>query len=108
MLIVVAVNYVAISEALGLSPSVLAAGVAADNVICAVYFMILFALASNIPAESAPPTDGIFFSRICCYNCSWRLQFRTMIIIKSFIFLDEKSFITKFLFILNGILSLIS
>ncbi|CAL5185323.1 unnamed protein product [Lathyrus oleraceus] len=51
------VNYVAISEALGLSPSVLAAGVAADNVICAVYFMILFALASNIPAESAPPTD---------------------------------------------------
>lgn len=62
MLIVVAVNYVAISEALGLSPSVLAAGVAADNVICAVYFMILFALASNIPAESAPPTDGTFFT----------------------------------------------
>lgn len=58
MLIVVAVNYVAISEALGLSPSVLAAGVAADNVICAVYFMVLFALASKIPAETAPPTDG--------------------------------------------------
>ncbi|XP_058779120.1 uncharacterized protein LOC131653091 isoform X1 [Vicia villosa] len=51
------VNYVAVSEALGLSPSVLAAGVAADNVICAVYFMVLFALASKIPAETAPPTD---------------------------------------------------
>ncbi|KAK2366807.1 putative membrane protein YjcL [Trifolium repens] len=50
------VNYVAISEALGLSASVLAAGVAADNVICAVYFMVLFALASKIPAETAPKT----------------------------------------------------
>jgi uncharacterized membrane protein len=61
MLIVVAVNYVAISEALGLSASVLAAGVAADNVICAVYFMVLFALASKIPAETAPPTTGTRF-----------------------------------------------
>lgn len=58
MLIVVAVNYVAISEALGLSASVLAAGVAADNVICVVYFMVLFALASKIPAETAPPTTA--------------------------------------------------
>lgn len=40
-LIVVAVNYIAISEALGISPSVLAAGVAADNVICALYFFII-------------------------------------------------------------------
>lgn len=31
-----AVNYIAISEALGVSPSVMAAGVAADNVICAI------------------------------------------------------------------------
>ncbi|KAK9090776.1 hypothetical protein Sjap_023953 [Stephania japonica] len=36
-------------EALGVSPSVLAAGLAADNVICAVYFASLFALASDIP-----------------------------------------------------------
>ncbi|KAL6541543.1 hypothetical protein OROGR_011029 [Orobanche gracilis] len=48
-----AVNYVAISEALEVSPSVLAAGLAADNVICAVYFTALFALASKIPAESS-------------------------------------------------------
>lgn len=50
-LIAVAVNYVAISEALGVSPSVLAAGVAADNVICALYFSVLLSLASKIPPE---------------------------------------------------------
>ncbi|KAK2653970.1 hypothetical protein Ddye_013826 [Dipteronia dyeriana] len=52
------INYVAISEALGVSPSVLAAGVAADNVICAIYFMAIFALASKIPPE-ASSTDGV-------------------------------------------------
>ncbi|KAG0498041.1 hypothetical protein HPP92_002732 [Vanilla planifolia] len=46
-----AVNYVAVSEALGLSPSVFAAGIAADNVMCAIYFTCLFALASKIPPE---------------------------------------------------------
>uniref|UniRef100_A0ACD6A8I5 Uncharacterized protein n=1 Tax=Avena sativa TaxID=4498 RepID=A0ACD6A8I5_AVESA len=46
-----AVNYVAVSEALEVTPSVLAAGLAADNVICALYFTTLFALAANIPAE---------------------------------------------------------
>ncbi|KAF8662320.1 hypothetical protein HU200_056531 [Digitaria exilis] len=51
-----AVNYVAISEALGVTPSVLAAGVAADNLISALYFMALFSLASNIPAE--PPENA--------------------------------------------------
>ncbi|KAL3653552.1 hypothetical protein CASFOL_003233 [Castilleja foliolosa] len=53
-----AVNYVAISEALEVSPSVLAAGLAADNVICAVYFTTLFALASKIPAESSTSAAG--------------------------------------------------
>lgn len=52
-----AVNYVAISEALETSPSVLAAGLAADNVICAIYFASLFALASKIPAESSASTS---------------------------------------------------
>jgi len=55
---ITAVNYVAISEALGLTPSVLAAGVAADNLISALYFMALFALASNIPPEAPPPPHG--------------------------------------------------
>lgn len=54
----VAVNYIAITEALGVSPSVLAAGVAADNVICAIYFTLLFALASNIPSEASTPING--------------------------------------------------
>lgn len=58
----VAVNYVAISEALGLSPSVLAAGVAADNVICAIYFMLLFACASRVPADpSASPSGRLYY-----------------------------------------------
>ncbi|CAA0409352.1 unnamed protein product [Arabidopsis thaliana] len=54
-----AVNYVAISNALGVTPSVLAAGLAADNVICAVYFTTLFALGSKIPAEAVPPPTTI-------------------------------------------------
>ncbi|CAA0831010.1 Protein of unknown function (DUF819 [Striga hermonthica] len=53
-----AVNYVAISEALEVSPSVLAAGLAADNVICAIYFTTLFALASKIPAETSTSAAG--------------------------------------------------
>ncbi|GAU32364.1 hypothetical protein TSUD_44070, partial [Trifolium subterraneum] len=48
-----AVNYVAISDALGVPPSILAAGLAADNVICAVYFSTLFLLASKTPPESS-------------------------------------------------------
>lgn len=53
-----AVNYVAVSEALGVSPSVLTAGLAADNVLCAVYFTTLFALASRIPPESELSANG--------------------------------------------------
>ncbi|KAJ3672650.1 hypothetical protein LUZ60_007371 [Juncus effusus] len=52
------VNYVAVSEALNTSPSVVAAGVAADNVICALYFTLLFALSTKMPPESpssSPP-----------------------------------------------------
>lgn len=54
-----AVNYVAISDALGVSSSVLAAGLAADNVICAVYFTTLFALASKIPPENSTSAAGL-------------------------------------------------
>lgn len=52
-----AINYIAICEALAVSPSVIAAGVAADNVICALYFLLLFTLASKIPAEAAKISD---------------------------------------------------
>lgn len=54
-----AVNYIAISDALGLSPSVLAAGLAADNVICALYFTTLFALASKVPHGNSKTNDGM-------------------------------------------------
>lgn len=37
----------------------MAAGVAADNVICAVYFIVLFALASKIPPEASKTTNGM-------------------------------------------------
>ncbi|EOY23293.1 Uncharacterized protein TCM_015234 [Theobroma cacao] len=53
------VNYIAISEALGVSPSVLAARVAVDNVICAMYFMILFALASKVDPEASKSTNDV-------------------------------------------------
>ncbi|XP_017973091.1 PREDICTED: uncharacterized membrane protein YjcL [Theobroma cacao] len=53
------VNYIAISEALGVSPSVLAARVAVDNVICAIYFMILFALASKVDPEASKSTNDV-------------------------------------------------
>ncbi|KAK7287308.1 hypothetical protein RIF29_00539 [Crotalaria pallida] len=48
------VNYVAISEALGMSASVLAAVVAADNVICAVYFMMMQWIWSRIIEGNLP------------------------------------------------------
>lgn len=54
-----AVNYVAIAEALEISPSVLTAGLAADNVLCAVYFATLFALASRVPPEAEVSTGGM-------------------------------------------------
>eukprot|EP00899_Mesostigma_viride_P021891 jgi/Mesvir1/29703/Mv00936-RA.1 len=39
-----AVNYVAVADALSISPTVLAAGLAADNVICILYFATIFAI----------------------------------------------------------------
>ncbi|KAJ7299633.1 hypothetical protein O6H91_Y188800 [Diphasiastrum complanatum] len=48
-----AVNYVAVSEALGTSSTMVASGLAADNLICAIYFTTLFTLASSIPPEAS-------------------------------------------------------
>ncbi|KAG6548646.1 hypothetical protein Mapa_009800 [Marchantia paleacea] len=52
-----AVNYVAVSEALGTTPSIVAAGLAADNLICAIYFTTLFALAASIPPDPTKPGE---------------------------------------------------
>lgn len=46
-----AVNYVAVSEYLNITPSIVAGGLAADNLVCALYFAGIFALAG--PAASA-------------------------------------------------------
>ena len=46
-----AVNYVAVTDALAASPSVVTAALAADNLLCALYFPTLFALAANIGPE---------------------------------------------------------
>lgn len=47
-----AVNYVGVAETLGISSSAQAAGLAADNLICAVYFATLYALARGIPPDT--------------------------------------------------------
>jgi uncharacterized membrane protein len=57
-----AVNYVAVCEYLGVTPSLVAAGLAADNLICALYFTSVFALAAGVthaaPAAAAPSADA--------------------------------------------------
>ncbi|XP_011043859.1 PREDICTED: uncharacterized protein LOC105139195 isoform X1 [Populus euphratica] len=99
-----AVNYVAISDALGVSPSVLAAGLAADNVICAVYFTSLFALASKIPAESSASIDGSGMdSGSESGNKLPVLQTATALAV-SFAICKAGEYITKFFAIPGGIL----
>lgn len=49
-----AVNYVGVAETLGVSASAQAAGLAADNLLCAGYFATLFSLARQIPADPSP------------------------------------------------------
>ncbi|CAL5041112.1 unnamed protein product [Urochloa decumbens] len=51
-----AVSYVAVCEGIGVSPSVMEAGLAAGNAIRALYFAGLFALAAKIPAEDSRST----------------------------------------------------
>ncbi|KAF8658828.1 hypothetical protein HU200_059321 [Digitaria exilis] len=53
-------SYVAVCQHLGVSPSALAAGLAAGNTICALYLAGLFAFAANIPAEElqSPGEEG--------------------------------------------------
>ena len=51
----------AISEALGVSSTVVSAGLAADNLICLMYFITLFGLSSKIPKDtSRPEKEGTF------------------------------------------------
>ncbi|GIL89103.1 hypothetical protein Vretifemale_16972 [Volvox reticuliferus] len=49
-----AVNYMAVSEALSISPSTFGAGLAADDLILTLYFVSIYYLARNIPPDGAP------------------------------------------------------
>lgn len=53
-----AVNYVGVAETLGISGSAQAAGLAADNLVCAAYFAVIFHLARTIPADQTPSAGG--------------------------------------------------
>lgn len=55
-----AINYVAVTVATGADQAAVSAGLAADNLICAVYFTSLYALARGIPPDSddAAAPDG--------------------------------------------------
>ena len=44
-------NYVGVAETLGVSSSAQASGLAADNLLCAVYFAYVFHLGRNSPAD---------------------------------------------------------
>ncbi|KAL9412329.1 hypothetical protein AB3S75_045870 [Citrus x aurantiifolia] len=103
-----AVNYVAISDALGVSSSVLAAGLAADNVICAVYFTTLFALASNIPAESSTSVDDVSMNEGSVRGDKPPvLQFATALAV-AFAICKAGTFLTKYFGIQGGSLPAIT
>ncbi|XP_010519177.1 PREDICTED: uncharacterized protein LOC104798698 [Tarenaya hassleriana] len=97
-------NYVAISEALCISPSVMAAGVAVDNVICALYFMVLFALSSKISPET--PTS-VTDAKVDRDHESWdknRLLSTSIALSISFLICKAAISITKFFKIQGGML----
>ncbi|KAK9672600.1 hypothetical protein RND81_12G111400 [Saponaria officinalis] len=103
-----AVNYVAIAEALQISPSVLTAGLAADNVLCAVYFTTLFALASRIPPETeASTTEESVNMESDSGNKLPVLQSATAIAV-SFLICKAGSFITKYYGIQGGLLPIVT
>lgn len=68
-----------------MSPSIVAAGLAADNVICAIYFTTLFALASNIAAETSDYKSGISILLLIFYfyKCFQTGNLKTVIYILS-------------------------
>ena len=49
-----AVNYMAVTEALDVTPSVFGAGLAADDLILTLYFTTIYALAKAIPPDPGP------------------------------------------------------
>lgn len=54
-----AVNFVAVADATAMSASVQSAALAADNLVCIVYFTTLFYLARSIPADTTVGTEVV-------------------------------------------------
>ncbi|KAM1070183.1 hypothetical protein TB1_002053 [Malus domestica] len=102
------VNYVAISEALGVSPSVMAAGVAADNVICALYFMVLFALASKIPPEASTTTDDVSMQTESNYDRKLPVVETATALATSFVICKASTYLTGLCGIPGGSLPMIT
>ena len=50
-------NYVGVAETLDMGPAAQAAGLAADNLLCALYFATLFHLARHIPPDKIEATS---------------------------------------------------
>ena len=53
-----AINFVAVAAVTGIDGVMVSAALAADNLICALYFTSLYALARNIPADQAGQKQG--------------------------------------------------
>ncbi|XP_074319704.1 uncharacterized protein LOC141656641 [Silene latifolia] len=103
-----AVNYVAIAEALEVSPSVLTAGLAADNVLCAVYFTTLFALASRIPPETEASTNENLVNKGSETSDKLPVQQMVTAVAVSFLICKAGNFITKYYGIQGGMLPLVT
>lgn len=56
-----AVNFVAVTETLGTASELTAAGIAADNLVVALYFGLLFLLARGLPPEAEEEEVGWCF-----------------------------------------------
>ena len=53
-----AVNYVGVTETLGVPPGASAAGLAADNLLCVLYFAALFRLGKSVPPDTVADTGA--------------------------------------------------
>ena len=56
-----AVNFVAVTETLGTASELTAAGIAADNLVVALYFGLLFLMARGLPPEAEEQEVGWCF-----------------------------------------------
>lgn len=70
-------NYVGVAETLGITGSAQAAGLAADNLLCAAYFATIFHLARHIPADSEQASTGqsLCMAKLAIAALNWSIQY---------------------------------